>query len=103
MFAARHMQPCAFKKQPARQVTALARVLPCLFLAFILLFLPLAGAQAARLHVGKRRGKVVEHEMDLPAKQIVEWGKILPNPDEEAEWFASVPDHVKKRMADLLS
>ncbi|MEY4207975.1 MAG: hypothetical protein RLZZ20_1127 [Pseudomonadota bacterium] len=41
--------------------------------------------------------------LDLPAKQIVEWGKILPNPDEEAEWFASVPDHVKKRMADLLS
>ena len=39
---------------------------------------------------------------DLPAKQIAEWGKILPNPDEETEWFASVPEPVKKRMLDLM-
>ena len=40
---------------------------------------------------------------DLPAKQIAEWGKILPNPDEEAEWFASIPDHIKQKMRDLLN
>ena len=39
----------------------------------------------------------------LPAKQIAEWGKILPNPDEEAEWFASIPDHIKQKMRDLLN
>ena len=41
--------------------------------------------------------------VDLPGKQIAEWGRILPNPDEEAEWEASIPDHIKKRMIDLLS
>ena len=40
---------------------------------------------------------------DLPAKQIAEWGKILPNPDEEAEWFASIPEHIKQKMCDLLN
>ena len=40
---------------------------------------------------------------DLPAKQIAEWGKILPNPDEEVEWFASIPDHIKQKMRDLLN
>jgi phenylpyruvate tautomerase PptA (4-oxalocrotonate tautomerase family) len=40
---------------------------------------------------------------DLPAKQIAEWGKILPDPDEEAEWFASIPDTIKQRMRDLLN
>ena len=41
--------------------------------------------------------------VDLPAKQIAEWGKILPNPDEEADWYASIPDHIKQRMAALLT
>lgn len=40
--------------------------------------------------------------VDVPAKQIAEWGKILPNPEEQAAWFASIPDEVKKRMMDLL-
>jgi hypothetical protein len=40
--------------------------------------------------------------IDVPAKQIAEWGKILPNPDEEKEWFDSISDDVKKRMLALL-
>lgn len=41
--------------------------------------------------------------VDLPAKQIAEWGKILPNPDEETDWYASIPEHIKQRMAALLT
>lgn len=52
-------------------------------------------------HVDKSNIQV--YIIDVPAKQIAEWGKILPNPDEEAEWVASIPDHIKKRMNDLLS
>jgi hypothetical protein len=40
--------------------------------------------------------------IDVPAKQIAEWGKILPNPDVEKEWFDSISDDVKKRMLALL-
>jgi phenylpyruvate tautomerase PptA (4-oxalocrotonate tautomerase family) len=40
--------------------------------------------------------------IDVPAKQIAEWGKILPNPDEQTEWFDSISDDVKKRMLALL-
>jgi phenylpyruvate tautomerase PptA (4-oxalocrotonate tautomerase family) len=40
--------------------------------------------------------------IDVPAKQIAEWGKILPNPDEQTEWFESISDDVKKRMLALL-
>ena len=49
------------------------------------------------------RSKIQVYLVDVPAKQIAEWGKILPNPDEETEWFASIPDHIKQRMADLLA
>lgn len=41
--------------------------------------------------------------VDVPAKQIAEWGKILPSPGEEAEWFASMPEVIKQRMRDLLA
>lgn len=41
--------------------------------------------------------------VDVPARQIAEWGQILPNPGDEAAWDASIPDHVKKRMGALLS
>ena len=49
------------------------------------------------------RSYVQIYLVELPAKQIAEWGRILPDPDEEAEWIASIPTHVKKRMDDLLS
>jgi hypothetical protein len=34
--------------------------------------------------------------------QIAEWGRLLPLPGEEAAWNAATPDHVRKRMDDLL-
>mgnify|MGYP003336218316 CR=1 FL=1 len=49
------------------------------------------------------RSHVQIYLVELPAKQIAEWGRILPDPDEEAEWIASIPAHVKKRMDDLMS
>lgn len=41
--------------------------------------------------------------LDVPARQIAEWGQILPNPGEEAAWDATIPDQIKKRMLALLS
>jgi phenylpyruvate tautomerase PptA (4-oxalocrotonate tautomerase family) len=40
--------------------------------------------------------------VDVPARQIAEWGRLLPLPGEEAAWNAATPDHVRKRMDDLL-
>lgn len=40
--------------------------------------------------------------VDVPARQIAEWGRLLPLPGEEAAWDAATPDHVRKRMEDLL-
>lgn len=39
--------------------------------------------------------------VDVPARQIAEWGQILPNPGEEAAWDARIPDHVRQRMKAL--
>ena len=41
--------------------------------------------------------------VDVPARQIAEWGQLLPLPGEEAAWDASIPEHVKQRMKDLLT
>ncbi len=40
--------------------------------------------------------------LDVPARQIAEWGQILPNPGDEPDWHARIPDHVKQRMLALL-
>lgn len=40
---------------------------------------------------------------DIPAQQIAEWGHILPKPGEEAQWDATLPDAVKKRIKTLTS
>jgi phenylpyruvate tautomerase PptA (4-oxalocrotonate tautomerase family) len=40
---------------------------------------------------------------DIPARQVLEFGKILPLPGEEAAWFDSIPDHIQQRMRDLLN
>ena len=40
--------------------------------------------------------------LDVPARQIAEWGQILPNPGDESNWLARIPDHVKQRMLALL-
>ena len=41
--------------------------------------------------------------VDVPARQIAEWGQILPNPGDEAVWDARIPDHIKQRMRALLN
>ena len=41
--------------------------------------------------------------VDVPARQIAEWGQILPNPGDEAAWDARIPDHIKQCMRALLS
>jgi phenylpyruvate tautomerase PptA (4-oxalocrotonate tautomerase family) len=40
--------------------------------------------------------------VDVPARQIAEWGQLLPLPGEEAAWDAAIPEHVRQRMNDLL-
>lgn len=40
--------------------------------------------------------------VDVPARQIAEWGQLLPLPGEEAAWDAAIPDHVRRRMEDLM-
>ena len=41
--------------------------------------------------------------VDVPARQIAEWGQLLSRPDEEATWNASIRAEVKQRMDQLLS
>lgn len=40
--------------------------------------------------------------VDVPARQIAEWGQLLPLPGEEAAWDAAIPDAVRQRMTNLL-
>ena len=40
---------------------------------------------------------------DVPARQIAEWGQVLPNPGEEAAWHAALPEAVRQRMKSLAS
>ena len=40
---------------------------------------------------------------DIPARQVLEFGKILPLPGEEAAWFDAIPDHIQQRIRDLLN
>lgn len=39
--------------------------------------------------------------VDVPAKQIAEYGQLLPNPGEEAAWWDAVPPELKVRMEAL--
>ena len=65
------------------------------------MIMTMLNATAEIAHMDKSNIQI--YIVDLPAKQIAEWGKILPNPDEEADWYASIPDHIKQRMAALLT
>ncbi len=40
--------------------------------------------------------------VDVPARQIAEWGQILPNPGEEEAWNARISERVRRRMTALL-
>jgi len=40
--------------------------------------------------------------IDVPAEQVAEWGRILPQPGEEAGWDAAITDDVRARMQRLL-
>ena len=38
---------------------------------------------------------------DIPARQVLEFGRILPLPGEEAVWWESIPEHLRVRMLAL--
>lgn len=52
---------------------------------------------------GTESSNIQVYIVDVPARQIAEWGQILPNPGDEEAWDASIPDHIKKQMRVLLS
>lgn len=52
---------------------------------------------------GAHPSHVQVYLVDVPARQIAEFGQILPLPGEEAAWDAAVPEAVKKRMAALVA
>ena len=58
------------------------------------------------LQVGTAGGEQVNVQIyivDVPARQIAEWGQLLPRPGEEAAWNAAIPAEVKQRMDQLLA
>jgi phenylpyruvate tautomerase PptA (4-oxalocrotonate tautomerase family) len=65
----------------------------------LILDLMRATAEIAHAH----ESHVQVYIVDVPARQIAEWGQLLPLPGEEAAWDASVPAAVKARMSQLLS
>jgi len=38
---------------------------------------------------------------DIPARQVLEFGKTLPLPGKEAAWFDSIPQSLKDRLLSL--
>lgn len=50
-----------------------------------------------------RESHVQIYVVDVPARQIAEWGQLLPRPGEEAAWNAAIPAEVKQRMDQLLA
>lgn len=38
---------------------------------------------------------------DIPAAGVLEFGQVLPQPGQEEEWFAQLPDTLKKRLSAL--
>lgn len=35
---------------------------------------------------------------DIPARQVAEYGQLLPNPGEEAAWWEAIPAELRKHM-----
>ena len=50
-----------------------------------------------------RESHVQIYVVDVPARQIAEWGQLLSRPDEDATWNAAIRAEVKQRMDQLLS
>jgi hypothetical protein len=38
---------------------------------------------------------------DIPAANIVEYGRVLPLPGEEDAWFSSLPDAMREKLRSL--
>ena len=38
---------------------------------------------------------------EIPARQVLEFGKILPLPGEEVAWFDSIPEPTRSRLMAL--
>jgi phenylpyruvate tautomerase PptA (4-oxalocrotonate tautomerase family) len=64
----------------------------------LILDLMRATAEVAQTH----ESHVQVYIVDVPARQIAEWGQLLPLPGEEAAWDAAIPDAVRVRMKALL-
>lgn len=50
-----------------------------------------------------RESHVQIYVVDVPARQIAEWGQLLPRPGEVAAWNAAIPAEVEQRMDQLLA
>lgn len=51
--------------------------------------------------VGVSAGQVWVYLTELPAGQMVEFGRILPEPGDEAAWVAALPDGERRRLEAL--
>jgi hypothetical protein len=38
---------------------------------------------------------------DIPARQVLEFGKILPLPGEETAWLDSIPESIRNHLVTL--
>ncbi|GAP36502.1 4-oxalocrotonate tautomerase family protein [Piscinibacter sakaiensis] len=63
----------------------------------LLLELMAAVAEGASLPVDA----VQVYLVDVPARQIAEYGRLLPRPGEEAAWWDAIPPALKARMEAL--
>jgi hypothetical protein len=55
------------------------------------------------MKVVSKIAEVDEHNVqvyisEILARQVLEFGKILPNPGEEQQWFESIPENLRARV-----
>jgi hypothetical protein len=46
------------------------------------------------------KNHVWAHLVDMPATQIIEFGRVVPEPGGEAAWIAALPDAERKEIGD---
>jgi phenylpyruvate tautomerase PptA (4-oxalocrotonate tautomerase family) len=57
------------------------------------------------LDVGKASGAAADavwvYLCDIPAANVAEYGRVLPPPGSEKEWFATLPDALREKLRSL--